>query len=249
MTAYLNLRYALRSRYDAVAAGIESASGCSDIRQGFPDRGIKKGDIFVTWNRIGAGENWARRFTELGCPVIVLENATWGNDFLGGRWYHAALNYHNTARCFPVGGSSRWDDLGISLPDFVDRENVILLPQRGIGSPPTRMPANFLRKMQKKYPGAIVRRHPGARGKAIPLEDDLKSAGLAVTWGSGAAVKALMLGVPVDSYMPNWIAEQDNTIGGRLAMFRQLAWAQWRLSEISDGVPFKRLLDYHVSKI
>jgi hypothetical protein len=63
-----------------------------------------------------------------------------------------------------------------------------------------------------------------------------------ITWGSGAAVRALLRGIPVESHMPNWIAAQDNTDAGRLAMFRRLAWANWRLSEIADGVPFRRLL-------
>jgi hypothetical protein len=43
--------------------------------------------------------------------------------------------------------------------------------------------------------------------------------------------------------MPGWIAEQDNTDAGRLAMLRTLAWAQWRLSEIESGEAFERLIN------
>ena len=76
----------------------------------------------------------------------------------------------------------------------------------------------------------------------MPLEDDLAKASKVVTWGSGAGIKALMLGIRVESHMPNWIGEQDNTDKGRLAMFRRLAWANWRLSEIESGQAFQWLL-------
>ena len=54
-----------------------------------------------------------------------------------------------------------------------------------------------------------------------------------------------MWGIPVESHMPNWIGAQDNTEAGRLAMFRRLAWAQWQLSEIATGEPFRRLLNWN----
>ncbi len=63
-----------------------------------------------------------------------------------------------------------------------------------------------------------------------------------ITWGSGSAIKALMWGIKVESHMPSWIAEQDNTDHGRLKMFRELAWANWTLKEITRGDSFKWLL-------
>ena len=72
--------------------------------------------------------------------------------------------------------------------------------------------------------------------------DDLARCGRVVTWGSGAAIKALLWGIPVVSEMPDWIGEQNNTDEGRLAMLRRLAWAQWTMDEISEGVPFRCLL-------
>lgn len=244
MTAYLNLRYAVKKRYEAVANGM-LAAGVKRVERGFPSNGIKKGDILLTWNRIGAGNTWARRFREEGNPVIVMENAAWGNDFLGKHWYHLALDYHNTRGCFPVGGPLRWSSLGYQMQPWTIQDEQLILPQRGIGSEPTKMPANFLRKMQKRYPKARVRKHPGARGNPRPLEVDLANCGLAITWGSGAAIKALLWGVPVRSFMPNWIGEQDNTTEGRLQMFEDLAWAQWQVREIAEGTPFRRLLEFH----
>ena len=93
----------------------------------------------------------------------------------------------------------------------------------------------------RKAAGGRVRSHPGTK-VCVPLEDDLANAKQVVTWGSGAAIKALLWGIPVQSDMPGWIGEQDNTDGGRLAMFRRLAWAQWTLAEIASGEPFRRLL-------
>jgi len=117
----------------------------------------------------------------------------------------------------------------------------VILPQRGIGSEPTKMPGTWPKKALKRY-GGRVRTHPG-RHPGLSLEDDLANCGRVVTWGSGAAIKALLMGIPVISDMPNWVGGQDNTDCGRLDMFRRLAWAQWRLSEISSGDAFKWLLN------
>ena len=54
----------------------------------------------------------------------------------------------------------------------------------------------------------------------------------------GGGVKALLMGIPVVSGMTGWVAEQDNTEEGRLAMFRRLAWSHWTLEEIARGDPF-----------
>lgn len=216
------------------------------VYHGFPNDALQPGDLLLTWNRIGAGDSWAKRFTKRHLPVIVIENSTWGNDFLGGRWYHLARTYHNTADRFPYGGPERFDEMAIAagyeFGEWRTEGETVILPQRGIGSDPVKMPASFLRKVQKKHPGR-VRRHPGQK-TATPLEIDLANAGRVVTWGSGAAIKALAMGIPVTSYMPNWIGEQDNTQSGRLSMFRRLAWAQWTIEEIAEGVPFSRLIGF-----
>lgn len=169
--------------------------------------------------------------------MLVTENAAWGNGFAGDSWLTIAKNQHNTAGRFPIGDDARWDDLGVELAPWRTDGETVILPQRGIGSPPTAMPRNWL----KKHHGR-VRTHPGTK-PCMPLEDDLAHCGRVVTWGSGAAIKALMMGIPVMSDMPDWIGEQDNTDDGRLAMFRRLAWAQWRYSEIESGEAFERLLN------
>lgn len=192
--------------------------------------------MLVTWNRIGEADRIAKR-----CGlVVVAENAAWGNGFLGGKWLTLARNRHNTAGNFPVLGSERWDRLGVDLAPWRQQGELVILPQRGIGSPPTAMPRTWAAEALARY-GGRVRKHPG-RKEAKPLADDLANCGRVVTWGSAAAIQALMWGIPVTSEMPNWIGEQDNTDAGRLDMFRKLAWAQARMSEIESGEAFERLM-------
>lgn len=239
MKAWLNLRYTVPERLRAFVTGIERHGYRAEV--GFPDR-IGPRDLFLTWNRINMGNTVAQRFQDQGLPVIVAENAAWGNDFLGRRWYSLARNYHNTVGRdnFKLGSGWRWDRFYYDLQPFRSSGETVILPQRGIGSPPTRMPAGWAQSAQRRH-GGRIRPHPG-KHRAIHLELDLEGAGRVVTWGSGAAIKALLWGVPVISEMPNWIGEQDNTTAGRLEMFRRLAWAQWELHEIESGEAFACLL-------
>lgn len=237
MKAWLNLRHAVPERRAAFGRGLERLG--YTVQDGITLRPGAR-DILVTWNRIREGEQAAQAFTARGLQVLVTENASWGNDFAGNRWYFLASNFHNRADGFPVGSAERFDSLGVELDAFKTEGNTLILPQRGIGPPGVAMPLDWERRALKKY-GGNVRPHPG-RNTATPLEHDLATAGRVVTWGSGAAIKALMLGVPVISEMPKWVGEQDNTDAGRLAMFRRLAWAQWRLEEFASGEPFARLL-------
>lgn len=235
--AFLNLRYTVPERLKAFVSGIERHGYKAEI--GFPDR-IGPKDLFLTWNRINMGNVVAQKFQDHGLPVIVAENAAWGNDFLARRWYSLARNYHNTAGCSTWNGAERWDGLGVELADFRDEGETVILPQRGIGSSPTRMPSNWAAGALSRY-GGRIRAHPGTKA-CKPLGEDLKHCGRVVTWGSGAAIKALMMGIPVISDMPNWIGEQDNSHPGRLMMLRKLAWAQWELHEIESGEAFACLL-------
>ena len=237
-TAYLNLRYTVPERREAFINGLKRLG--FTIKECIPVR-IDIGDIFVTWNRIGWADSVAANFINHGLPVIVAENATWGNEFAGKKWYTLARNYHNTSNCFHIGDDARWDYLGIALKPFKDEKGVIILHQRGIGSPPTTMPNNWATRAQAQH-GGTIRHHPGRIKNSIPLELELQKYGTAITWGSGAAIKALMMGLQVKADMPNWIGDQDNTEQGRLDMFRRLAWAQWELEEISVGNAFAWLL-------
>lgn len=237
MKAWLNLRYTVPDRLRAFVSGIERHGYKAEI--GLPDR-IGPKDLFLSWNRIRQGDVVARKFEERLQPVLIAENAAWGNDFLGGHWYSLAMNYHNTAGRFPIWDERRWDRLGVELEPFRNEGETVILPQRGIGSPPVKMPEGWTDRAFSKYKGR-VRAHPGTKPYK-PLRDDLANAGRVITWGSGAAIKARMWGIPVISEYPDWIGRCENTESGRLDMLRQLACAQWRLDEIESGEAFACLL-------
>lgn len=238
--AWLNLRLTVPKRVAAFATGLR--------RHGFSiELGLTEspgaGDLLVTWNRIGEGERIARLFESRGLEVLVAENAAWGNSFAGSDWQSIARGRHNTAGCFDYHGPERWDLLGIDLhPRRVTGETVIL-PQRGIGSPPTVMPVGWAQRAMVRH-GGRIRPHPG-RNACVPLWDDLEAAQRVVTWGSGAAILAALWGCRVISEMPGWIGEHGPD--GRLEMFRRLAWAQWRLEEIESGEAFAHLLKEQAS--
>lgn len=236
MRAWLNLRHTDGARADAFRHGLRRLG--YQVVHGVT-RSPADDDLLVTWNRIGDADAAARAFKAAGRPVLVAENATWGNEFAGDRWLTIARDFHNTSGMFPVGGSDRWDRLGVELlPWRPAGGETVILAQRGIGCPETAMPRGW----QHSQSGRI-RPHPGRNTSPRPIDEDLARASKVVTWGSGAAVRALILGIPVESHMPNWIGQQDNTNAGRLAMFRRLSHAQHRLSEIDSGVAFMKLLE------
>lgn len=233
MKAWLNLRYTVADRAASFRNGLEALG--FTVVNGYthdPD----PDDLLVTWNRIGNVDRAADKYGR----VIVAENAAWGNDFAGGRWYSLARDRHNTAGMFPVGGPERWDSIGVELAPWRTGTEVVILSQRGIGPEGVATPHGWAERTRARV-GGRIRPHPG-RNACVALQDDLARAWCAWTWGSGAAVKALLWGLPVYSEMPNWIAAQDNTDEGRLAMFRRLAWAQWRLEEIASGEAFRWLI-------
>ena len=230
---FLNLRYTVPERRAVFTEGLQRVG--FEVVHGLT-REPREGDVLVTWNRIHDGDASALEFERRGNAVLVTENATWGNEFAGERWYTLCRGFHNLSGTFPIGGNERWDSLGVELAPWREGGETVVLPSRGIGPPCHRMPRDWPSRQVGR-----IRSHPGT-GPAKRLEEDLAECGRVVTWGSGAAVKALMLGIRVESHMPNWIGGQDNTDAGRLAMFRRLAWAQWRLSEIRAGEPFARLL-------
>lgn len=230
MRAFLSLRYTVPERRAAFEKGLQRLG--YEVIHGLPAGDISPSDVLCCWNRIGHVNEVAKKFSK----VLVCENASWGNDFQGDHWYTIARNYHNTRGMFPIGDKSRWDSLRVELaPWRKPGGETVVLPSRGIGSPPTVMPRGWT------APGR-VRPHMGKQSEFVPLERDLAHASKVITWGSGAAVKALMWGIPVESHMPNWIAACEPTDHDRLRMFRQLAWATWTLKEIEKGTPFSWLL-------
>jgi hypothetical protein len=99
---------------------------------------------------------------------------------------------------------------------------------------------------------SVVRPHPGRFAPVIPLEDQLDTVGAVAVWASRVGIEALLAGVPVIAWAPFWVgaaaAETDTDRiddprrGDREAMFARLAWAQWRIGEVTSGDAIASLL-------
>jgi len=211
------------------------------------------GDVLVIWNRQSMYEAAAKRYERAGATVIVAENGYLGADADGNHLFALALDHHNGRGRWPEGGPERWQSLGVPLaPWRAGGRDVVVLCQRGIGSPgvamPRSWPADVARrlKVSTRRP-VVVRLHPGNKPAVGPsLSDALADCWCAVTWGSTAALKAMVMGVPVVSEMPGWIGAAGGTVdvpwrGEREPIFERLAWAQWSAAEIATGEPFKHL--------
>ena len=246
MRAWLGLREGVHYRREAFAAGL-ARCGYTVIHD--TTTRPRTGDVLCIWNRYGHWARSAEVFESHGLPVLIAENGYLGNDFAADRWYAISYAQHNGAGAWPRGGAERWDSLGVELEPFrrpgAEFFETVLLPQRGIGQPGVAMPAVWLAKATARLSKAgktyRIRKHPGT-ANASSIAIDLARTHTAYTWGSGAGLKALAMGISVHADFPRWIGQQDNTDAGRLAMFRRLAWAQWRISEIKSGEAFKWLL-------
>jgi|ERR1051325_8533258 hypothetical protein len=246
--AWIDFKDTPNYRRDSFLAGLKRCG--YDVQFGKPNHYPQIGDVLLIWNRTGAGEVTAQRFEAAGCKVLCCENGYLGKEFIGRRWYAISYNYHNGAGAWPAGDKWRWNNWNVELQPFkCSGSELVILPQRSIGCSGVAMPRGWEYEASKRVKGRI-RPHPGIH-PAISLEDDLKNAYAVYTWGSGAALKALLLGVPVYFDMPNWIGalaganlgdNPNRNDNKRLEMFQRLAWAMWSLEEIEDGSAFQVLL-------
>lgn len=213
------------------------------------------GDVLVIWNRHRdrlAADNYERG----GATIIVAENGYIGRDENGHQLNALARSHHNGAGEWYVGEGGRWRKQGIKLrPWRSEGEFVLVLPQRGIGPEGVAMPrqwplevAGRLRKVTRRP--IRLRPHPG-KDKSDPATDFVNCWAV-VTWGSGAAIKAIAAGIPVFHEFDRWIGSlaarfgigdmENPFLGDREPMLNRLAWAQFSESEIASGEPFGKLL-------
>lgn len=252
-TACVLLRDNGSAKIPAFKAGCERAGYRVTNHFGLDKLG--SGDLLLTWNRHMGTDHICQRAEKRGVQILVAENGYIGADPHGKQFYALALGHHNGAGSWKLGKDDRWGKIGVPLKDWrTQGQHVLLLPQRGIGEPGVRMPARWaettsaLVRAHTKRP-VITRRHPGRLH--IPLEPDLANAWCAITWASGAGIKATAAGIPVFHDFPQWIGGAAATplrnkkgsladleqpfLGDRLPMFQRLAWAQWSLAEIESG--------------
>lgn len=231
------------------------------------DYSMRQGDLLVSWNRYGTGDRMATAFEKAGNPVIIAENSY--IDMRGTKKAFAlSLNHHNGAGRWPEGDGDRLNLLDIEIKPWIDRGKFILiLPQRGIGPSGVAMPRNWGEhtrvkvKTRSRLP-VKIRRHPGNQKNPPALETDFRKAHCAVTWASGAGIKALIAGIPVFYEFKDWIGgpaacfttkeinhdRPADLMGDRVKMLKRLAWAQWTVQELMSGMPIRFLLETHKNR-
>ena len=216
----------------------------------------KPGDVLLIWNRGGIRDHYAKQYEAIGAKVIVAENGWIGKTQNGGKLYSLALGWHNGLGQWKVGVPDRWPLLNTRLDPWRSAgDHILVLPSRGIGAPgigmPREWPLQIVKRLRKQTKRPIkIRPHPG--DKNADMTDDLRNCHAVVTWGSGAAVKAIAAGVPAFYELKNWIGAaaarplgddlEQPFLGDRLPMFQRLAWCSWTADEISTGEPFLWLL-------
>lgn len=219
-------------------------------------------DVLVLWNRFPRDEQTAKLYEKVGARVLVTENGYIGSDEKGQKIFAISRNQHNGAGSWLEGDPGRWEKMNVDLkPWRKNGDQLLLLPQRGFGPVGVAMPPRWEQFMIRKL-GELTTRssrlrfHPGLDKTNPEPYKDLRGCWAAITWGSGAAIKALAEGYPVFHEMPNWIGApaavflggkrfksiEEPFLGDRLPMFRRLAWAQFTSSEVESGWAFDWLL-------
>lgn len=218
-----------------------------------------RGDVLLIWNRYGYRSALAREYELAGCPVLVAENCPFGNSWRPGAWYSLALsNPAVVGGVIAAGSADRWSGWNVAEhPWRAPDGDVVVFAQRSIGNQQTASPPAWAERTLSRLPsGARVREHPGVRGGALPLVDDLRATRACVTWASSAALQALLLGVPVWADCPLFVGgpacrtlEEDVTLlnpncddAARREVFRRLAWGVWELEEIRSGAAAAHIL-------
>lgn len=248
MLAQCNLPDGPNYRRDVFLSGLKAAGYEAKRRVDHP----KEGDILLIWNRRAQDEAEAKRFERTGGRVLVAENGYLGKDWHGQKWFSLAIGHHAGAGKWPQGGPERWASWSVDLHDWKTEGETLILAQRGIGEPGIASPRGWAQEVQQRI-GGRIRKHPGIMQTEISLEDDLRSVGPVVTWHSGAAIQAMILGHPVWYGFPLWImarAAQPTRLWGkkswtndedRLRALENMAWAMWSSEEIRSGRAFEEL--------
>lgn len=248
----LQIRKELHYRRDAFESGVQENGFTiiETLRNPDPE------DLLVIWNRYGPGAEFARIFERAGATVLVAENGYLGKAWQGDTFYAISKSQHNGAGIWPDKGPERWESFGFELrPYRTHGTEVVLLPQRGIGPTGVAMPHDWFEQIRSMLPhGYRIRKHPG-KAETLSLEDDLQNARAVITWGSGAGLKALAMGIPCVSTWDQWIGagaciplgsirdwDSDILPVDRSDTFRRIAWAMWRIGEIKSGYAISELL-------
>lgn len=256
--ACLLIRQSVQYRTEAFRSGLH--------RLGYevahlPPRGLGNGDVLILWNWQLRFERTALDYEKAGGTIIVAENGWVGCNGEGNKLVSLCKGHHNGAGEWTVGAAGRWRSQGVTLaPWRVAGERIMVLGQRGIGelgvAAPARWVAQTVEELRRRTVRPIeLREHPG---RHIAPDPDFSGVHAVVTWSSGAAIKAIVAGVPAFHAFPQWIGAaaarpldhdlDDPFLGDRQPMLDRLAWAQWTIAEIASGEAFSCLLQSPVAE-
>jgi len=260
--AFLKMRVQQAQKREAILEGLEALGYKLETRseklKGGPD------NLIVTWNLHGEAEE-PTRIRRSGGTVIVVENPYVKTDLDGNEYLAMAVNGHNGSGLIPTGDVDRLAILGVEehFEQWKTGEHILVIGQRGIGSPSMRSPAQWgehvTRKLAKLTERKVIHRpHPGrvtVTEDIPPLDEQLKGAHCVVMWASNCATTALMQGIPVFYDAPSCVLRRGCRQGwrkiedtkkedkARLDAFWDLSYAQWNLDEIRTGYAFNRLIE------
>lgn len=212
------------------------------------------GNVLLIWNRTLRHESLARQYEARGGLVLVAENGWIGTDRFGEKLFALCRSHHNGAGYWPVGNEDRWSRLGVDVrPWRCSGSHILVLPQRGIGEPGIAMPAGWAADVVRRIKtsrAVRISRHPAIERN--PPQPDLSDCWAVVTWASGAAIKAIVLGIPAFHEFKQWIGAgaarfgldiENPFLGDRLPMLHRLSHGQWSAAEITGGEPFARFMN------
>jgi hypothetical protein len=222
----------------------------------------RPGDLLVLWNRYSRDEREACAYEQAGCMILVAENAWIGPEDKSQHHFTICRGHHNGAGSWHVGPTIRYK-VAEPKPWRATGSHILLIPQRGMGEPGIAMPKGWLddawnRIALRSDRPIKVRDHPGARPHpSVDTWPELKDCWAAVTWASGAGLKAIVAGIPVFYEFPKWIGAaaarygiddlEHPYLGERETLLRYLSWAQWTAEEIANGDPFRWLVSLSYS--
>jgi hypothetical protein len=254
-TAAVCLRSSPHYQREAFATGF----GRAGYRvQAEPAPAPRPGDVLLIWNRQPSFQAAADRYEAAGATVVVTENGYLGSEQKPPTVFALAKGQHNGAGRWRIGETERFDLFRVEVKPWRSTgSHLLVLDQRGFGPPGVAMPkgwaADAARRLREVTDRPIrIRPHPGKDRHQVPLGPDLVDCWAVVTWGSGAALKALCEGIPVFHEFDRWIGAPAATLGiadveapklgHRRPMLHGLSWAQWTLAEIESGEAFEWLL-------
>lgn len=255
-------------RHGAFSAGLKAHG--YQVRVDDPS-GFGPDDVLLIWNRYSVWDSIATRFAAAGGTVLVVENGYLGpkgispHSMSPREWYAIGRGFHNDSAAVRSGGPERFAALGVELKPWrqVNGGHILLCPNRCFGTPGRIMGPEWPTKMTRELRAVTGREvrfrpHPGNEAPRVPLAADLKNCYAMVIWNSSVGIQAMIEGIPVYSFAPNWICKPaaiDTPMADieaiplgpiqeqmRLTALAHMAWGQWHFDEVASGTAFSWVL-------